>query len=792
LKENFHQFKNRQHFTRRRIMSHFRKMLFAAAAVASFIGTSNVASAQSNPFVCNTSFSPLVVRVEGLRELVGDIVITCNGGNPVGASFATSPASALYMPGGANATTPASGVVAQPLVSPNGAGINITSPFTNGVANLITPTVPAVNISVTVPGIRITNRFVGGSGSNLTDALLFIDEPTTATTGANRISQNPCTGSGGVCTGLNYFFENGLATGAGTTAGGTPLNVFQAQYGVGGGVVTNESTVTFVGVPIVQGGQRTYRIKNIRVQVAGNFSANSQISAILSIQNPPANLVLNNANGLIGFVQQGLVFSTLSGPSYAQCLGFNVSSSNAFLTETGTGSSAATLIASGALRYTEAYGVAFKRRGIGGPLDTFDNQFNQYVNPGSAYAGQSNPTVNYNTESGFYNLNWANLANGLGDAGIASNGTRLRARFLNVPASVRLYVSLQPLTSVGGCSGSSQRLQTSTGNASGICIGQGNASSVLGAAIGVQNVDSVSGANTTSTTNTSSNITVAAVTTLTPNTSAGGGVSVQGVNGIFGPVTTWTTGAYPAANVNPQFSRVNIAADGTGTYFWEVLRADDNTTDRFDFVVAAAFQSTTSIVTDATASVPVTAEGNFAPISTAGGNAYPSIPSFVQAPSSPQGLFSITNCATNLLYPFVTSVSGFNTGIAVANTSKDPWSTINETGICRVFFYGTTPNGGGDPQAQPFTKSVPSGQVAAFELLRGNPEWGITPVPGFQGYVIISCNFRWAHGFAFISDPSNLLTAHGYLALVLDPPESNPTGRNFRATGSNRSESLDN
>ena len=66
-------------------MSHFRKMLFVAAAVASFIGTSNTANAQANPFVCNTSFSPLVVRVEGLRELVGDIVITCTGGNSIGA-----------------------------------------------------------------------------------------------------------------------------------------------------------------------------------------------------------------------------------------------------------------------------------------------------------------------------------------------------------------------------------------------------------------------------------------------------------------------------------------------------------------------------------------------------------------------------------------------------------------------------------------------------------------------------------------------------------------------------------
>ena len=51
-------------------MSHFRKMLLAVAAVASFFGAADSAKAQANPYVCNTSFSPLVVRSEGLRELV--------------------------------------------------------------------------------------------------------------------------------------------------------------------------------------------------------------------------------------------------------------------------------------------------------------------------------------------------------------------------------------------------------------------------------------------------------------------------------------------------------------------------------------------------------------------------------------------------------------------------------------------------------------------------------------------------------------------------------------------------
>ena len=39
---------------------------------------------------------------------------------------------------------------------------------------------------------------------------------------------------------------------------------------------------------------------------------------------------------------------------------------------------------------------------------------------------------------------------------------------------------------------------------------------------------------------------------------------------------------------------------------------------------------------------------------------------------------------------------------------------------------------------------------------------------GYQGYVIAQCNFRLAHGYAFISDVGAQSIAHGYLALVID------------------------
>lgn len=754
-------------------MSHFRKMLFAAAAVASFIGTSNTANAQANPFVCNTSFSPLVVRVEGLRELVGDIVITCTGGNSIGAPGAGN--LAVVRSGttetGFTAST-AEGV--QPVV-----GIGNPGAIGGGGAGAYTaitnPTVPAINISVTVAGTRITNRIFTG---NLTDALLFIDEPANPSPAASIANQNPClnagttVGTAGVCTNQNYFFVGGVAVGSGYPTGSagspqnTPINVYQAQYGVGGGFAPNEQTITFVGVPIVQpgtfvgAGSRVYRIKNIRVQVANAFQVNGQIQAFISVQNPPANLVLNNAQGVVGFVQKGLFFDTIAGGPYAQCLGFNVSSSGGFIT--GGASPLNGLVATGALRFTEAYGVAFKRRGLGGSLDAYDSVYNQYYIP---TAGQSDPRVNYNNESGFYN-NLFPTTNNLVDAGKASNGSRLRARFSGVPAAVRVYVSIQPVTTLLG-TGCTAKIPTAT---SSFCLGQGTDIGNAAYAVSGATTDGVLTGFT-------------AWSTASPYAASGNAY----VQGSVAPGWGGTGVAYTGLSTTVGFAQVAMASDGTGTFLWEVLRADDNVIDRFDFLVAVSFTPTTSIVTDANTSVTANVSGNFAPIAATGGNSYPSIPSFVlSTPEDLKPIFSITNCATNLLYPFVSSVTGFNTGIAVANTSKDPFGTINETGICKVYFYGTTAGGGIDPTPQSFSKSVPSGQVATFNLLFGGPEYGIQPVVGFQGYIIISCNFRWAHGFAFVSDPSNLQTAQGYLALILDYAGLQ------RATGAAAAEAKDN
>jgi len=92
----------------------------------------------------------------------------------------------------------------------------------------------------------------------------------------------------------------------------------------------------------------------------------------------------------------------------------------------------------------------------------------------------------------------------------------------------------------------------------------------------------------------------------------------------------------------------------------------------------------------------------------------------------------------NLLFPFVTNQSGFDTGIAISNTSADPFGTTPTAGRCSLYFYGSN--------APPkwVTPPIPAGTVY--------PEMASIIAPNFQGYISASCNFDGAAGIAFVSD----------------------------------------
>jgi len=321
----------------------------------------------------------------------------------------------------------------------------------------------------------------------------------------------------------------------------------------------------------------------------------------------------------------------------------------------------------------------------------------------SAYTGQSSaPTLQnvpgniYSSESGFY---YPSAYGTGGFAGLSDYGSRLKATFTNVPTGIRLFV---------GTTNFNSTLATLT-----------------------------TGGNTSTTT----------FAQLVISETAGDS------NG-FAPVASYTTstgGVYLA-----EVSLVN----GAGTAVWEVINSNPNATDVYNFPVYYTFTGTPSSNTPppGTGSValsyaPTPTGGAFTATSGAAASASLSVPRFADAASG-TSLMTVIICQSVLLYPFVTNAPGFDTGLAIANTTSDPFGTKAQTGACTMKWYTGTTN-----PADTTTGSIATGTVWT--------SLASTQAAGFTGYMIAICNFQLAHGFAFITDVGARNLAMGYLAEVL-------------------------
>ncbi|MCC6366295.1 MAG: hypothetical protein IT165_22490 [Bryobacterales bacterium] len=573
---------------------------------------------------------------------------------------------------------------------------------TGGAVPTLGTALPQVNISVTLTS-NITSRLLADP---ITEALLFIDDPQPG-------AQSPCAPASGstVCPGL-------MAGAGGTAIGSDGLvrNVFQ-------GVKQNDNTIVWLAVPINAPGstaQRIYRTKNIRAAIAGISATNGQIFAYVSIQNPPANLQLNQASVPVAFVQQGLNFSlrsrsgggfsgTASQVALYQCDNWNKDLADANTNKYTSGNGR-----SFELRYTEGYAASFKVRDVNGPLQ--DGPLNQNIPQNNNGADPSLSTV---VESGFFNTSFT-TTNGLNRAGRADHGTRLRVVFNNVPANVRLYVSAQAISNAA--------FVDST-----VSTGGGESTAKLGA-YGVAA--------------SSAGLNVAAGTVLANPLSPAEGDRSGGV--------------YPASATANGLVELPVVS-GSANFTWEIFGQDPNSIDVASFAVAVAYRSSNN-----PALGTATVNGSFAPVDTTNKmSATAVIPHFADQ-STPNNSFSINTCLTTILFPFTTNQGGFDTGVAIANTSSDPFGTSPQSGNCELNYYGGTTGGGAAPSKQTTTSPVAGGQTLVFTLSSGGTN-GVAATPGFQGYIIAICNFRYAHGFAFISDVGAQKLAQGYLGLILNP-----------------------
>jgi len=241
----------------------------------------------------------------------------------------------------------------------------------------------------------------------------------------------------------------------------------------------------------------------------------------------------------------------------------------------------------------------------------------------------------------------------------------------------------------------------------------------------------------------------------------------------------------PAPTGTPMLLVDNTSgAPTTTTAVWEVTAANPFAIDSFTFRIFTSFTGAPGANGGSPqANVIAYAQGGFAPQVAAWTNGG-AVPEFVTglSPASPgQSLFQVSLCQTILLFPYVTDFTGFDTGIAISNTSLDdlPVGASHQTGACSISFYG---NGALAPtigNSGVYTTALDSsvangvlvpGQTWAFSMSGIDSAYGN---PGTTGYAIATCNFQYAHGYSFVSDIGIRNFAAAYLALVIpDAPRA--------------------
>jgi hypothetical protein len=180
------------------------------------------------------------------------------------------------------------------------------------------------------------------------------------------------------------------------------------------------------------------------------------------------------------------------------------------------------------------------------------------------------------------------------------------------------------------------------------------------------------------------------------------------------------------------------------------------------------------------------------------GNTNSQFPTFSSSPVTGPTVVTIVPANTTLLIPFAVAQGAFDTGLAIANTSADPFGAQGATpqaGNVQVNLFPSTATGAGTSVG--FTTSatklagtgiaadgtVPAGATWTVNLSQLLPLAGQTG--GFIGYIFVTANFLPAHGAAYVYNGTGFTSSTPML--VLPPPSTNGRSGNF----ANGAESLD-
>jgi hypothetical protein len=683
---------------------------------------------------------------------------------------------------------------------------DITLNCTGGVPTPAGQVVQPINVTVTL-NTYLTSRILSG---NFIEALLIIDEPHSQVNPTRSILNCGNTGAtdngpsgkdvcaivatadpshtydgtpgayGGSCSGgatgvtcasqgQTFISGSSASCSANTYSCGRP-NIFQGQLGTPD-VAGQTNAVTWLGIPLDPPGtttSRTIRITNLRADAhdanasaaPGVFYA-GYIQATISI-NSNTSLALNNPQQYVAFVGPGLTSGiTQTNFNYLQCSAPG-SPNPAFTWTEGFASSfkaknIAMILNSGTAGYTgngtltvaASYWSFDGQSGSGGTTN-YPKDFNQNV-----------PGALYNTESGFMYPGIPTLDSapidptpnpplGIGTVGVTANSAALHnstgidnAGIANTGTRLQVQVSLNGIQGLTVLVPEAIYLTNGVGTASGIAM---------------------------------------LVTTASDG------------SGSYAPVYQGSTASVAVSTFTP------IQSSGLAVY--EVIFADPFSVESATMQAEVAYTPNLNL-NQPTPNTPAQAFGGFAPFSSAASAHLPSstlsIPRFVtgQIPASPN-FFEVSRCACNLLFPFVSNQGGYDTGIAIANTSLDNLgvnllaSAANQQfGGVEFWYYGSTATANQGPGTQCTTGTcppnaptatsagvVPAGQILTYVLSTGAGSIGNNPngldnrAAGFQGYIIAQAQFQYCHAYAFITaagaGPLSAAVSEGYLGLLLD------------------------
>jgi hypothetical protein len=573
-------------------------------------------------------------------------------------------------------------------------------------------------------------------------------------------------------------------------------NVFQGRQALSG-----NNSVVFQGVPFDPPGTATryMRFTNVRANAngAGIAQANQTSVITMGIASSGNNVLqLSIASQAVATVLKGLNSSTvLANTSFAQCISqakglltasplppygatSTCGSSSCDVGTSPTNNTFTTGFANPMIRFSEGFASSWKVKNVAFTLangvytggsagsDAYSYSTTTSTNPINypTDLDQNVPGVSYNAESGFTFPSLAQVpspnpplgfqtagavngstmsftngstaaSTGFSNVGIATQGTRLAAALANVPNGLSVYVA--PVLYL---------YRQGTTYANGPNTNNGLATGVM----------------------------------VLTNTASDGSGTYNPPSGLA------SSTAFPPTNQPLQALTVT---NGSALVVYEILFTDVYTLEFVDVPFVVSYSSNLSA--NAPIGLPqpnviATYAAGFAPFystsaATLASSSLP-IPRFVFTGAA-TNLFGIVKCSCNLLFPYVTQAPGYDTGIAIANTTADPYGTTNQFGAVQMWYYGSLTNGGAAPGTQctntaspgtcPGTTTVGAGQVLTYTLYNGSAQWGLdNRGAGFTGYLIAQAQFQYCHAFAFISPlgggPTSPGVSDGYLALVLD------------------------